>query len=85
MVRNELRTQKKLKEKGNHDCKEVLRRKLLTQSADPEKFNIDVLFQPKKQLDQFYEAFDQDTVFFSNSNPDLIEQKLVDSIKKDQI
>lgn len=44
-----------------------------------------MLFQPQKQLDEYVNCYDQDTVFFSTYNPDLIEKQLILSFKADGI
>lgn len=53
--------------------------------ANPEEFNEDTLFQPKKKLDDYEAIYDQDTVFFSTYTPDLIEEKLVKSLKDESV
>ena len=53
--------------------------------ANPEEFSEDTLFQPKKCLDKYVNVYDQDTVFFSSYIPDIIEEKLVKSLKDEGV
>lgn len=53
--------------------------------ANPEQFSEDTLFQPKKKLEDYDYTFDQDTVLFSTYSPDMIEERLVKSLKDEAV
>ena len=50
---------------------------MMVAGANPESFTADMLFKPKKQLDKYIPLYDQETVFFSSYNPDMIMKKIL--------
>ena len=58
---------------------------MMVAGANPESFTADMLFKPKKQLDKYIPLYDQETVFFSSYNPDMIMKKMIESLEKDGV
>merc|ERR1719223_476961 len=56
----------------------------ITGQAAQAEFNInDKLNKPQKELDMYEQVFNNNTEFFSTYNPDMIEETLVNYLKKE--
>lgn len=42
----------------------------------------DALLKPKKNVDEYFKVFNQNTEFFSTYNPDMIEEALLEFLRK---
>ena len=80
MVRAELEAQKQQKEeaKQRNYANAVYKNDTTLDGAEQ-------LLQAKKQLEDYQQVFDQDTVFFSSYNPDMIEDALLKNLKNEGI
>lgn len=58
---------------------------MMIENANPNQLGDEELFKPKKPLEDYTQVFDQATDFFSSYNPDMIEQRLLQSLKDEGI
>ena len=54
-------------------------------NADPTLFGNDQLYKPKKQLEDYVDAVELNSVFFTSMNPDVIEEKLLKTLKDEGV
>ena len=85
LVRQELEAQKQEKIEQKQKTYEIYKDEQFIPNANPEKNGDLELFKPKKNLDDYVAVFNQNTEFFSSYNPDMIEQKLLKSLKDEGI
>ena len=64
---------------------DVRRTETQLDNANPMAFGDEELFKPKKKLEEYQKMFDQNTVFFSSYNPDMIEEQLLKAMKAEGV